>query len=383
MSMINHLEYMDGMENIGSDIQDRVISQMKSYSPESYSAEDVIAAIESPVCTAENFKALLSPAAEPFLEDIAQKAMKERNKHFGNSVYLFTPLYISNYCENQCVYCGFNCRNNIRRARLDAEEIEQEMKAISETGLQEILILTGESRKHSDVEYIGEACKTARKYFRVIGLEIYPVNTDEYRYLHECGADFVTVFQETYDSDSYAQLHLGGHKRVFPYRFNAQERALMGGMRGVGFAALSGLSDFRKDAFAAGLHAHLIQKKYPHAEIAMSCPRLRPSKSPLPVNTVNISERQLLQMICAYRIFLPYASITISTRECERFRNNAVKIAATKISAGVNVGIGEHSDSADKGDEQFEISDPRSVTQVYSAVEELGMQPVMQEYIYV
>jgi len=383
MSMINHLEYMDGMENIGSDIQNKVISQMKSYTPESYSAEDVIAAIESPICTEEDFKALLSPAAEPFLEDIAQKAMRERNKHFGNSVYMFTPLYISNYCENQCVYCGFNCKNTIRRAKLNAEEIEQEMKAIAETGLQEILILTGESRKYSDIKYIGEACKTARKYFRVIGLEIYPVNTDEYRYLHECGADFVTVFQETYDSDSYAQLHLGGHKRVFPYRFNAQERALMGGMRGVGFASLSGLSDFRKDAFAAGLHAHLIQKKYPHAEIAMSCPRLRPSKSPLPVNTVNVTERQLLQIICAYRIFLPYASITISTRECERFRNNAVKIAATKISAGVNVGIGEHSDSADKGDEQFEISDPRSVTQVYSAVEELGMQPVMQEYIYV
>ena len=134
------------------------------------------------------------------------------------------------------------------------------MEAISKTGLQEILILTGESRAKSDVKYIGEACKIARKYFKVIGLEVYPMNSDEYHYLHECGADYVTVFQETYNSDKYETLHLAGHKRIFPYRLNAQERALKGGMRGVGFAALLGLDDFRKDAFATGYHAWLLQR---------------------------------------------------------------------------------------------------------------------------
>ena len=377
------MQYLEGMENIGSEIQDEVITAMNGYAPESFTAADVRNALDSEICTPENYMALLSPAAEPFLEEIAQKAMSERMKHFGNSVYMFTPLYIANYCENQCVYCGFNCKNKIKRARLNAEEIEKEMQAISASGLQEILILTGESRKYSDVEYIGEACKIASKYFRVVGLEVYPMNSDEYKYLHECGADFVTVFQETYNSDKYEQLHLGGHKRIFPYRINAQERAVMGGMRGVGFAALLGLDDFRKDAFAAGYHAHLIQKKYPHTEIAMSCPRLRPTKADETINPRDVGERQLLQVICAYRIFLPYASITISTRECERFRNNVIKLAATKISAGVNVGIGEHSDSADKGDEQFEISDPRTVSEVYKAIEEMGLQPVMHDYIYV
>ena len=379
----DHMKYLEGMENIGSEIQDMVIAAMNAYDPDSFTADDVKKALASDICTPEDYMALLSPAAEPFIEEMAHKAMTERLKHFGNSVYMFTPLYIANYCENKCVYCGFNCDNKIKRAKLNFEEIEREMQAISASGLQEILLLTGESRTHSDVKYIGEACRIASRYFRIVGLEIYPVNSDEYAYLHECGADFVTVFQETYNSDKYEKLHLAGHKRVFPYRINAQERAIMGGMRGVGFAALLGLDNFRKDAFAAGMHAHLIQKKYPHAEIAMSCPRLRPTIANNRINPKDVHEKQLLQIVCAYRIFLPYASITISTRECERFRDNIIKIAATKISAGVNVGIGEHSDSEDKGDGQFEISDPRTVDQVYDAIVKMGLQPVMHEYIYV
>ena len=381
--MVNHMEYLEGMENIGSEIQDKVISAMNEYNPENYTEKDVINALESDTCTVEDFKALLSPSAEKFIEEIAQKARYEKQKHFGNSVYMFTPLYISNYCENLCIYCGFNCKNKIHRAKLNYEEIEKEMQAISESGLQEILILTGESRKYSDVEYIGEACKIASKYFKVVGFEIYPVNSDEYRYLHECGADYVTVFQETYNSDKYSELHLGGHKRIFPYRFNAQERAVMGGMRGVGFAALLGLDNFRKDAFAVGLHASLIQQKYPHAEIAISCPRLRPIINNENINPRDVHEKQLLQIVCAYRIFLPYSNITISTRENQKFRDNIVDIAATKISAGVDVGIGGHGENEKKGDEQFEISDPRNVKEVYNALVEKGLQPVMSEYIYV
>lgn len=234
----------------------------------------------------------------------------------------------------------------------------------------------------SDVSYIGEACKLARKYFKVVGLEIYPVNSNEYAYLHECGADYVTVFQETYNSDKYETLHLSGHKRIFPYRFNAQERALKGGMRGVGFAALLGLDDFRKDAFATGLHAYLLQRKYPHAEIAFSCPRLRPIINNDKINPKDVHEPQLLQIICAYRIFMPFSNITISTRECARFRDNVIGIAATKISAGVSVGIGGHSEEA-RGDEQFEISDSRDVQEVYDAIINHDLQPVMSDYIYV
>jgi 2-iminoacetate synthase len=385
----NHMEYLPGMEQIGSDICNKVIAHMNDYDYSHYSAKDVKAALAHDVCSPEDFKALLSPAAEPFLEQLAQKAREETRKHFGNTVYMFTPLYIANYCENYCVYCGFNCYNHINRMKLSEEQIEHEMKIIADSGMEEILILTGESRKESDVEYIGTACKLARKYFRMVGLEIYPVNTDEYRYLHECGADYVTVFQETYDSDKYEQLHLLGHKRVWPYRFDAQERALMGGMRGVAFSALLGLSDFRKDALATGLHAYYLQRKYPHAEISLSCPRLRPIINNDKINPLDVGEKQLCQIICAYRIFLPFAGITVSSRESARFRDGIVKIAATKVSAGVSTGIGDHEskysgkENSESGDEQFEIDDSRSLEKMYSDIAGEGLQPVLNDYLYV
>ncbi len=378
----DYMTYLEGMEILSSDIGERVLKAAGEYDYGQYTKEDVRRAIQKENRGPEDFGALLSPAAFPFLEEIAEEAQRETRKHFGNSIFMFTPLYIANYCENYCVYCGFNCHNKIRRARLNEEEIEREMKEIAATGLQEILILTGESPTMSDVKYIGRACQIARKYFKVIGLEIYPVNSGEYRYLHECGADYVTVFQETYHPEKYAALHLAGNKRIFPYRLNTQERALMGGMRGVGFAALLGLDDFRRDAFATGMHAYYIQRKYPHAEIAFSCPRLRPIINNDRIHPMDVHEAQLLQVVCAYRLFFPYASITISTRECERVRNNLIRIAATKISAGVNVGIGGHS-GEEKGDEQFEIDDTRNVAEVFEAIQEQGLQPVMNDYIYV
>ena len=386
----NHMEYLPDMEQIESDVCEKVMEHMNCYDYAKYSAPDVKAALEHETCTIEDLKALLSPAAEPFLEQMAQRARLETSRHFGNTVYLFTPLYIANYCENYCVYCGFNCYNHINRMKLNMAEIEHEMKVIADSGMEEILILTGESRGQSDVNYIGEACKLARKYFRMVGLEIYPVNTDEYRYLHECGADYVTVFQETYDTDKYETLHLLGHKRVWPYRFDAQERALRGGMRGVAFSALLGLADFRKDALASALHVYYLQRKYPHAEMSLSCPRLRPIINNDKISPLDVHEKQLCQIICAYRIFLPFVGITVSSRESARFRNGMVKIAATKVSAGVSTGIGDHeskysgkeSDGV-QGDEQFEINDNRSLNKMYKDIAEEGLQPVLNDYLYV
>ena len=386
----NHMEYLPDMEQIDSDICQKVLAQMNTFDDAAYTAADVKAALQHETCSIEDFKALLSSAAEPFLEQMAQKARLETRKHFGNSVYLFTPLYIANYCENYCVYCGFNCYNHINRMKLSYEQIEHEMQVIAESGMEEVLILTGESRSQSDVHYIGEACKLARKYFRMVGLEIYPVNTDEYRYLHECGADYVTVFQETYDSDKYETLHLMGHKRVWPYRFDAQERALMGGMRGVGFSALLGLSNFRKDALASAMHVYYLQRKYPSAEMSLSCPRLRPIINNDKINPLDVGEKQLCQVLCAYRIFLPFVGITVSSRESASFRNGIVKIAATKVSAGVSTGIGDHESKytgkesdGSEGDEQFEISDSRSFDTMYHDMEDEGLQPVLNDYLYV
>ena len=386
----NHMEYMPGMEQIKSDVMQKVREHMKSYNPDDYTARDVRAALSHDTCTVEDFKALLSPAAQPFLEQMAQRAQIETQKHFGNTVYIFTPLYIANYCENYCVYCGFNCYNKIRRLQLSYEQIEHEMKVIADSGMEEILILTGESKAKSDIKYIGEACKLARKYFKMVGLEVYPVNSEDYKYLHECGADYVTVFQETYDSDKYETLHLMGHKRVWPYRFESQERALMGGMRGVGFSALLGLSDFRKDALATALHVYYLQRKYPWAEMSISCPRLRPIINNDKINPHDVHETQLCQIICAYRIFLPFAGITVSSRESASFRNGIAKIAATKVSAGVSTGIGDHeskytgeNDGDAEGDEQFEINDSRSIDTMYKDMSSEGLQPVLNDYLYV
>ncbi len=380
---INHMDYLPDMEQINPEIKNKVINAYNSYNSDKYTVKDVENALKADILTPDDFGALLSPVALPFLEQMAKRAREKKRQFFGDNVYIFTPIYISNYCENYCIYCGFNCHNKIRRAKLDFDAIEKEMEAISKTGLEEILILTGESRNMSDVQYIGKACEIARKYFKMVGIEVYPMNSDEYAYLHKCGADYVTVFQETYNSDKYETLHLAGHKRIFPYRIEAQERALMGGMRGVAFAALLGLDDFRKDAFATGMHAYLLQKKYPHAEISISCPRLRPIINNDKINPKDVHEHQLLQIMCAYRMFLPFANITISTRERAGFRDNVIDICATKISAGVSTGIGGHTDEAEQGDDQFEIADTRTVDEVLKAICERGLQPVMNDYVYV
>ena len=326
----NHMEYMEGMQVLESDIKDKVLRAMEAYDYDAYTASDVERALSNESCSIEDFKALLSPAAAPYLEQMARKAEEITKNHFGNTVYIFTPLYIANYCQNYCIYCGFNCYNNIRRKKLTFEEIEHEMQVIAKTGMEEILMLTGESRAYSDVKYIGEAVKIARKYFKNIGIEIYPVNEDEYRYLHECGVDYVTVF-----------------------------------------------------------HVYYINRKYPHAELSLSCPRLRPIVNNDKINPRDVGEKELCQVLCAYRIFLPFAGITVSSRESAEFRNGITKICATKVSAGVSTGIGDHEEKYEGkedenvGDEQFEINDDRSFGKMYKDMEQGGLQPVLNDYIYV
>jgi len=373
-------EYHEHMEQIGSDILYDVQRHREKFDPDSYKEKDVLSALEKERLNIDDLGALLSPAAEPLIEMMASRAKEETRRFFGNSVNIFTPIYTSNYCENKCVYCGFNRDNDIRRARLTLEQVEKEMRSISESGLTEVLILTGESKKFSDVEYIGECVRTASKYFSNIGIEVYPLNCDDYAYIRECGADYVTVFQETYDPSLYAELHQAGPKRIFSYRFNAQERAVKGGMRGVSFGALLGLGDFRKDAFSCGVHGYLVQRKYPHAEISFSLPRLRSFKNNNR-DFVQVTERQLLQVALAYRIFMPFAGETISSRESQLFRDNVVGLCATRISGGVDVGIGGHTEK--KGDNQFDISDDRSVKEIRDALVKKGLQPVFNDYVRV
>lgn len=382
--LIDHMKYLPGMEVIDSDMLDQVVAIRNSFNNDDFTDKDVRLALSKEHLDPRDFMALLSTAAAPFLEEMAQKAHLVTRRHFGNNITILTPIYFANYCDNYCIYCGFNSHNKIKRARLTDEELHRECKNIADTGIEEVIMLTGESPKMSDIKYIGNAVKIARQYFRVINMEIYPVNSEDYKYLHECGADYVTVFQETYNSDKYATLHLAGHKRIFPYRFYSQERAILGGMRGVGFAALLGLDDYQKDALATGMHAWLMQRKYPYAEISLSCPRLCPIINNDKINPKDVDERKLTQIICAYRLFMPYACIVVSSRESARYRNAIMKIAATKVSASVCVGIGGHleNDGSEMGDEQFEITDGRSFDQMYSDIKSMGLQPVTSEYIY-
>lgn len=273
---IDPMAYLPDMDVTDSPVLDELLARAAAFDFDAATEADVRAALAADRLSPEGFGALLSPAAEPLLEELAAAARRARRRWFGSTAYLFTPLYLANYCDNHCVYCGFNRDNDICRARLDRAGIAAELDAIAATGLEEILLLTGEDRERTDPAYIGEACKLAAERFRMVGVEVYPMNEDEYAYLHGCGVDYVTVFQETYDPALYGKLHLAGRKRVFPYRANAQERAMRGGMRGAAFGALLGLGDFRRDAYACGLHAWLVQRAYPHAELSLSCPRLRP-----------------------------------------------------------------------------------------------------------
>lgn len=376
-------DYFPGMDIIDSDIKEKVNKAYEEYKDMKVTRADVLASLKAESPSERDLYILLSDEAETFLEEMGEVAKSKRIRYFGNNVSLFSPIYIANYCENSCRYCGFRAKSDIKRAKLNYEEIESEMKALAATGIEDVLILTGESKKFSSIEYIAGAASIAKKYFKTIGVEVYPANVDEYKILRQAGADFVTVFQESYNPEVYDYYHPYGHKRSFAYRFDTQERALMAGFRGVGFGTLFGLGDPIEEAFKLAVHASEVQKKYPQAEIAISLPRIRPTHGADDSLKFNIvDDKKFFRIMLAIRIFLPFASITLSTRESKDFRNLAVQYGATKISASVDTSIGHRSKkSADEGDEQFEIDDVRSTTETCEDLKEIGMTPVFTDYI--
>ena len=371
------------MDIINSHIKTEVLDNYEKIKNKNVSDSDILRSLEKDRLGEEDFYNLLSDKVLNHLEKMGELAKDKRVRYFGNNVCLFSPIYIANYCENSCRYCGFRAKSDIKRAKLNLEEIEEEMKALSETGIEDVLILTGESERFSSVDYIADACRLASKYFKVVGIEVYPANVSSYEKLREAGADFVTVFQESYNKEAFDYYHPAGHKRSFNYRINTQERALMAGFRGVGFGALFGLSDPIEDAFKLAIHAKEVQRKYPQAEIAISLPRIRPTHGADDTLDFNIvDDKKFFQIMLAIRIFLPFASITLSTRESKDFRDLAVKYSATKISASVDTSIGHRSKkSADEGDEQFEIDDSRSTEQAFEDLKKIGMTPVFTDYI--
>jgi 2-iminoacetate synthase len=268
--------------------------------------DDIARALGKDRIDTRDFMALLSPRAEMHLEAMARKAHELSLRHFGKSILLYTPLYISNYCVNRCLYCGFNAENKIKRKKLSLEEIEKEAEAISATGLRHILILTGEAKKHTPVSYISDAARILRKYFDSISIEIFPLTEGEYSEVISAGVDGLTIYQEVYDEDIYERVHLSGPKRDYRFRLEAPERACRAGIRSINIGALLGLGEWRREVFIAGLHAQYLQKKHADVETSLSLPRIRPhagsSSDIYPVEDSN-----LVQALLALRIFLPFA----------------------------------------------------------------------------
>lgn len=341
--------------------------------------EDILGILSKDKITKQDFLALLSPTAEKYIEQMARKANKLSLQHFGKTILLYTPLYLSNYCVNKCAYCSYNVENKIKRKTLTMEEVEEEAKAIASTGLKHILVLTGESSKEAPVSYIVDAVNVLKKYFDSISIEIYPLTTEEYIKVVEAGVDGLTIYQEVYDETIYDKVHLKGPKKDYKFRLDAPERACMAKVRSVNIGALLGLDDWRREAFFTALHADYLQNKYSEMEISVSTPRIRPH-----VGSFNdvcfVEDKNLLQIILAFRIFLPYVGVTLSTREKQNFRDNLIPLGITKISAGVSTEVGGHS-SSNSGDSQFEISDNRTVEEVKQAILIKGYQPIFKDWM--
>lgn len=326
----------------------------------------------------QDFLALLSPKAATLLEDIAQAAYSVTLRNFGRTILLYTPLYLANYCVNHCVYCGFNTDNKIERRKLTLPEVELEAQTIAKTGLKHLLILTGESRFYSSVSYIKNCVLILKKYFPSISIEIYPLSTDEYAELVAAGIDGITIYQEVYDKNIYSRVHPQGPKRDYRFRLEAPERAGQAGIRTINIGPLLGLNDWRSEIFFTGIHAFYLQKRFPEIEVSISCPRMRPEYGGYEPE-FPVSDRDLVQIILALRLFLPRAGVTISTREKAELRDNLVKLGVTKMSAGSSTVVGGHTDAQD-GVGQFEISDHRSVAEVREAISCQGYKPIFKDW---
>jgi 2-iminoacetate synthase len=344
----------------------------------SVSLDRVGAILDKDKLTSEDFLALLSPAAASFLEPMAARSAAITKKQFGSVIFLFTPLYISNYCDNRCPYCSFARQHDIGRIQLSFDEIRTEAAAIAATGMRNILVLTGESRKKASPGYIREAVEILRGHFATVGIEIYPMQQEEYGELINAGVDGLTMFQEVYDEEIFHGFHHGGPKDDFRFRLESPERAGACGIRSLTVGALLGLSTPRNEAFFAGLHASWLQKQFPAVEVSMSFPRLRPM-----VGDFNppfcIDDRLFVQILLATRLFMPRLGITISTREAREFRNALAKIGVTRMSAGVSTAVGGHGRES-LSEAQFEIADVRSLDELKTDLASLGIQAVMHDW---
>jgi 2-iminoacetate synthase len=339
----------------------------------------VLAVLEKDSLRPEDFLTLLSPAAAPHLEAMARRAQDLTLRFFGRAVNLFSPLYISDICTNQCRYCGFNAKNNIPRRHLSVAEAGDEARALAKLGFQHILLLTGDARNISSPQYIAEVARHIQPYFSSIGIEVYSLTHEEYALMARSGVDNMTMFQETYQPKLYSWLHPVGPKRDYSFRINAPQRAAEAGMRSIGVGALLGLDAFVSDAFATGLHAWWLQRCYPGVEVSVSIPRICPHEGTFDVQHA-VDDRQFVQYVTALRCFLPRAGITCSSRESAFMRNHLIPLGVTRVSASVSTAVGGRATAERRNPGQFEITDQRSLGEMVADLASLGYQAVLKDW---
>jgi len=322
--------------------------------------------------------ALLSPAADPYLEQMAARSAEITRKRFGRTIQIYAPLYLSNYCINSCTYCGFSAANTISRRLLSIAETEAEAELLHCRGFNHILLVSGESPKIMGVEYLLEMVCCLKERFAAISIEVQPLTTKEYEQLFAAGVTGVTIYQETYDRTVYKRVHRAGPKQDYDYRLFTPDRAASAGMREVGIGSLLGLSDWRAEGLAIGHHLASLHKKHWQTGLTVSFPRLRPATGDFKA-LEPVSERDLSQLIFALRIFDPDVGLTLSTREESRFRDGMIGLGPTRYSAGSCTSPGGYSEPERAG-EQFAIGDHRSLLEVFNAIRAKGFDPVRKDW---
>ena len=341
-------------------------------------SHDVEIALRKTSLTLEDFKALISPAAEPYLEQMAQRSAALTRQRFGHTVSMYIPLYLSNLCSNACTYCGFSMENRIKRKTLNETEIYAEAHAIKKMKFGSVLLVTGEHETKVGMEYFSRALPVIKNEFSYVAMEVQPLDQTDYEELKALGLDAVMVYQETYHPSTYAKHHLRGKKQDFYYRLDTADRLAKAGIDKIGIGALIGLEDWRTDSLYVAAHLDYLQRTYWQTRYSISFPRLRPCEGSLKPKS-EMSDRQLVQLICAYRLFSHDVELSLSTREAPIFRDNILPLGITSMSAASKTQPGGYA-SAKEELEQFEISDERSTQEIEAMIRKNGFAPVWQDW---
>lgn len=340
--------------------------------------DDVQKALSASTRTLEDFKAMVSPAAAPYLEQMAQLSQRLTLKRFGKVIQMYVPLYLSNECSNICTYCGFSYDNKVKRKTLSPIEIMQEVAVIKAMGYEHVLLVTGEDNVNVHVDYFKKVLELIRPHFAHISMEVQPMDLEDYEQLTPYGLNTVLVYQETYHKEDYKKHHPKGKKSNFKYRVETPDRLGKAGIHKMGLGVLIGLEDWRTDCFFTALHLNYLEKNYWQTKYSLSFPRLRPFSGGLEPK-VEMNDRELVQLICAYRIFNEEVELSISTRESPNFRNNIIKLGVTAMSAGSKTNPGGYSVEPESL-EQFEISDERSPAEIAKVIAAQGYEPVWKDW---